>query len=49
MMLTEAEVNQNDEPNDLMADVKKLNRDIRKLKAGKIMLRSFERKYAEAQ
>lgn len=49
MMMTEAQVNQNDDPNELMANVKKLNRDIRKLKAGKTTLRTFERKYAEAQ
>jgi len=47
MMLTEAQVSQNNDPNNLMADVKKLNRDIRKLKAGKVTLRTFERKYAE--
>jgi hypothetical protein len=47
--MSEAEVRKNNHPNDLMADIKKLRTDIRKLKAGKISLRTFERKYAEKQ
>jgi hypothetical protein len=49
MGLTEAQASRNNDPNDLMADVKKLNSDIRKLKAGNTTLRTFERKYAEAK
>jgi hypothetical protein len=47
LTMSEADVRKNNDPNGIMANFKKLSADIRKLKAGKITLRTIERKYAE--
>jgi len=47
LTMSEADVRKNNKPNDYMEEFKKLSADIRKLKTGKITLRTFERKYTE--